>query len=266
VNCLSVRELLAEQVLGVLPKAEHSVVDRHLEWCAACRKEAGELQRAAATLAYSVAPVEPPVELEERVVEAVRNAAGRRRAVAPRRSRVAAAGVLAAMLALSGLGWGAVMAGRSERLREQIDAARQARASSLETFEEVLQELEGTDRRNVVEQATLASPKGRPAGGSALVLLSPSSDDMALVVVTGLDGLRAKQLPLTVRLAGEHSASVVVGQIRALDSGGQGGVYGVFVDSLSSFHQVLVLDARGRVLLDGPLGTRAPTESPGPVA
>jgi hypothetical protein len=68
-----------------------------------------------------------------------------------------------------------------------------------------------------------------------------------------------------VQLEGERATSVV-GKIRALDSAGQGGVYGVFVDSLSGFDQVTVLDARGRVLLEGALGTRAPTESPGPVA
>jgi len=173
--------------------------------------------------------------------------------------------VLAAMLALSGLGWGAVMAGRSERLRAQMAAQQVKQERSIKGFQEVIEQLEGADPENVVAHATLASPKGRPAGGSALVLLSPSSDDMALVVVTGLDGLHARQLPLTVQLEGVRATSVV-GKIRALDSAGQGGVYGVFVDSLSSFDQVTVLDARGRVLLEGALGTRAPTESPGPVA
>ncbi len=89
-NCLTVRERLAEHALGVLSDGDASSLDRHLEWCAACRKEAGELQRAAVTLAYSVAPVEPPAELEERVVQTVRDAAARRRVAAPQRSRVAA--------------------------------------------------------------------------------------------------------------------------------------------------------------------------------
>ncbi|MGH2997221.1 MAG: hypothetical protein ACRDM9_12975, partial [Gaiellaceae bacterium] len=185
---------------------------------------------------------------------------------APRRSGVAAAAVLAAMLALSGLGWGAVMAGRSERLRAQMAAQQVKQERSIRDFQVVIEQLEGADPENVVAQATLASPKGRPAGGSALVLLSPSSDDMALVVVTGLEGLHARRLPLTVRLQGEPATSVVVGEIQALDAAGQGGVYGVFVDSLSGFDQVTVLDARGRILLEGALGTRAPSESPGPVA
>jgi len=266
VNCLSVRDRLAEHALGVLPATEASTLDRHLEWCAACRKEAGELQRAAATLAFSVAPVEPPAELEDTVLEAVRGAAGRRRAAAPRRSRVAAAAALAATLALSGLGWGAVMAGRAARYEDQAIVAQQKQRDSLREFRRLIEEAEVFDPANVVEMATLASPKGRPAGGSALVLLSPSSDDMVVVAVTGLDGLQARQLPLTVRLVGERVTSVVVGKIRALDSGGQGGVYGVSVDSLSGFDRVMVLDARGRILLEGALGTRAPTESPGPAA
>ena len=165
-NCLSVRELLTEQVLGVLPKAEHSAVDRHLEWCAACRKEAGELQRAAATLAYSVAPAEPPAELEERVVEVVQSAAGRRRATAPRRSRIAAAGVLAAMLALSGLGWGAVMAGRAERAQAQAAAAQEQRQIAIDRFSELFAELPELDPKAIVEVSTLLSPRCKGAGAT----------------------------------------------------------------------------------------------------
>jgi anti-sigma factor RsiW len=257
VNCLTVRERLPEHALGALPPGDASVVDRHLEWCAACRKEAGELQRAAATLAYSVAPVEPPAELEDRVVETVRIAASRRRATAPRRSRVAAAGVLAAMLALSGLGWGAVMAGRAGRLEDQVQNEIERRQQALDRFRRtVIAQIEGADPETVIESAALASPRGRSGGGDATVVLAPSTDDLVLVAVIGLDGLRTQQFPLQVRLVGRRANDFVVGRIRELDSGNGGVVWGRFVESLTAFDAVEVRDARGRVLLRGELGAR----------
>ena len=83
VNCLSVRERLTEQTFVSCPwPSGLSSIGTWSGAPPAGRKAAAELQRAAATLAYTVAPVEPPADLEERVVGAVQSAAGRRR---PRR-------------------------------------------------------------------------------------------------------------------------------------------------------------------------------------
>jgi len=258
VNCLTVRERLVEHALGVLTDGDASSLDRHFEWCAACRKEAGELQRAAATLAYSVAPAEPPAELEERVVAAVREAAGRRPGAAPRRSRAAAAGVLAAMLALSGLGWGAVMAGRAGRLEDQVEIQQQQQRRAVANFRELIEDLEGADPANIVEVASLMSPRLRTGGGDALVLLSPSSDDLALVVLSGLTDLREAQFPLEVRLLSDRAGALVVGHVRALDSGGGGAISKWFVGNLNAYSTVVVRDARGKVLLNGGLGVQEP--------
>lgn len=258
-NCLAVRERLSEQTLGVLPQAERSVVERHLEWCAACRKEAAELERAAATLAYSVAPVEPPADLEERVVGAVRSAAGRRRVASPRRSRVAAAGVLAAMLALSGLGWGAVMAGRAERAEEQAAQARERQQEAfIERFPGVFRFPE-VDPEAIVEVSTLLSPRLQPGRGDALVLLSPSGDDLVFVLVNDLEAVTTKQLPLSVRLVGGAAGLQAVGEVRQLDPNGASGVFGTFSEDLTDVSAVVVRDARGRVLLRGTLSVYEPT-------
>ena len=257
-NCLIVRERLPEHALGALADADASPIDRHLEWCAACRKEAGELQRAAATLAYSVAPVEPPAELEERVVGVVRQAAGRRRAAAPRRSRVAAAGVLAAMLALSGLGWGAVMAGRAERAQEQAAVALEKQREAVRKISDVFR-IPEVDPAAIAEVSTLLSPHLRGGRGDALVLLSPAGDDLAFVLVSGLTEVRAAQLPLHVHLVGDSARRLAVGRIRTLDSGGGGGVYRTFAEGLRGFSAVVIRDARGEVLLHGTLSVYEPT-------
>ena len=256
-NCLSVRERLTEQVLGVLPKAERTVLDRHLEWCAACRKEAGELQRAAATLAYSVAPVEPPAELEDRVVNAVRSVAGRRRASAPRRSRIAAAGVLAAMLALSGLGWGAVMAGRADRAQEQAQSALEKQQEALRKISGVFR-LPEVDPEAIPEVSTLLSPRLGFGRGDALVLLSPSGDDLVFVLVDGLTELRPAQFPLRVRLVSDDATNLLVGEIRTLDQAGGGGVFATFQEDLTHVSTVVIRDARRQVLLRGTLSVYEP--------
>jgi putative zinc finger protein len=257
-NCLSVRDRLPEHALGVLARDEATTVDRHVEWCAACRKEAGELQRAAATLAYSVAPVEPPAGLEDSIVGAVRGAAGRRGAAAPRRSRVAAAAVLAAMLALSGLGWGVVMARRSDRLEQQVREAVEKQKQTVRGIAALIEQVEGADRRNVVELAGLMSPRRRAGAGDALVLLSPSTDDLVFVLVTGLIDVRPPQLPLEVGLVDEDAGELRVGRIATLNSGGGAGVSKWYLQDLRAFDAIVIRDAHGKVLLNGTLSVHEP--------
>src|SRR6476619_852106 len=72
VNCPAVRDRLPEHALGIADHHDVHAVERHLAWCAACRKEARDLERAAATLAFAPAPAAPPRELEERIVAAAR--------------------------------------------------------------------------------------------------------------------------------------------------------------------------------------------------
>jgi hypothetical protein len=253
VNCLSVRDRLTEHALGVLPRGEATAVGRHLDWCAACRKEAGELGRAAATLAYTAAPVSPPAELEGRVVELVRREA-RRRGTPRRRAWRRTSALLAATLALSGLGWGAVMAGRADRAREQRDALQDEQQESIRRFQAVIEQLEGVDPANIVELATLLPARGRAGGGDALVLLSPSANDLVLVMVRGMGGLKDGRLPLEIRLESEESGEIVVGQVASLDSAGGARVYGTFAQDLKAFGALVVRDARGKVLLRGHLG------------
>jgi hypothetical protein len=255
-SCLLVRDLLPEHAIGVLSPDEAAGVDRHLAWCAACRKEVGELQRAAATLAFSVAPVEPPQELEGRVVNAVRAVASRRST--PRRRRAVAAALLAAVLSLTGLGWGAVMAGRNARLEEQVRSALEDRGLASRNLAEVIAQLEGADPENVIELAGLMAPRQRIGGGDALVLLSPSSSDVALVAFTGLTGVPERRLPIEVWLESDTASDLLVGEVGTLDPAGGGGVSEWYLTSLRPYDAIVVRDARGQVLLNGTLSVYEP--------
>ena len=174
-NCTAVRGQLTERALGALPAAEGQAIDRHLAWCAACRKEAGELDRAAATVVFTLAPAEPPAELEERIVESVQAVAAKRQPHGARRGRLAVALAIAAMVAVSGLGWGAMMAGRASRFEETAKQQQARTADVARKFADFLNSQEFTDPGNRVFLGTLSSETrgDATAGGSALTLASP---------------------------------------------------------------------------------------------
>jgi len=261
VNCAAVRDLLPEHALGV-GNGEVADIEKHLSWCAACRKEARDLERAAGMMAFALAPAEPEPELQERIAETVGEAARRtpRPAAVPRRGRRAAVIVLAAAVALAGLGAGAVLARRGDHAAELASQAQQQHGE-LARFRQFIQNAAFVDPGTEAALGNL-TPRGKgSARGSALTIVSPNVADQVIVIVNGLkDGGE----PLTVTLVGRRGRSLLVARIRRLDAGGGATVASIVKNDLSSYKRVVVRDAAGRVVLSGTLGAEAPVSSPTP--
>jgi anti-sigma-K factor RskA len=66
------KELLALEAAGALEAGERERLEAHLSSCEECRGELRELSDAAASLAYTVAPVAPPKAMRARVLQSVR--------------------------------------------------------------------------------------------------------------------------------------------------------------------------------------------------
>jgi anti-sigma-K factor RskA len=66
------KDLLALEAAGAVDPSEARSLGAHLSSCAECRAELDELREAAAALAYTVAPVEPPPHLRANLLEQVR--------------------------------------------------------------------------------------------------------------------------------------------------------------------------------------------------
>lgn len=264
-NCASVRERLPERALGSLEPQEDTGLERHLRWCAACRKEDGELNAAAAILGFAAAPSEPDPGLEERVVALIQaqvHPGRRHERPQARRGRLAVASVVAAMVAVAGLGWGAVMAGRAQRSEEQTKVAISRQQSAADKFDRLISTLEFSDPENQVFIARLAPARGA-GGGSAFTLVSPSMIDMAVVMVTHVDRRAAGGGPYAVTISGRGHPTLLVGRLK-LDAGGSGMLSANFNRDLSGYARVIVRDAAGRIVLSGPLATRAALASPSP--
>jgi predicted anti-sigma-YlaC factor YlaD len=266
VNCAAVRDRLTERALGAVPADDGQALDRHLAWCAACRKEAGELDRAAATFAFAPAPAEPSPDLEDRVVENVRAVAAKRQPPGARRGRLAVTLAVAGMVAISGLGWGAVMAGRAARFEDLSKVARQKQQAAVEAFQEVLDSQVFNDPNNEVFIGTLATDtRGGTAAGSALTLVSPTIPDLAIVMVNGFDLTAAKDaLPFRIFLTAERGQLLRVGRVKALDSGGGAILSAQFELDLSRYTGVEVRDSDGNVVLYGSVSRRPSITTPSP--
>ena len=216
-TCLEVRELLPEHAIGVLGELEHQRIQRHLQTCAGCRKEAGDLGQAASTLAFALAPV-----------------------------------LVAAALVFASLGWGAVMAGRAQRFADRAAQAQREQAIAIEHFQQVLGNVipGGSLSDNETHIGQLAPVAAGTGGGFALQLVSPRILDFVMVIVNGLDD--PSVLPLRVQLVNDRGRVLRAGRIDALDANGGAEVYHQFrTQGLGGFTTVNVVDPAGRPVLTG---------------
>jgi hypothetical protein len=265
VTCLEVRDRLVERSLGALHLQDVTEVDRHLAWCAACRKEAEELDRAAATFALTLAPVVPETDLEDRVVRAVHDVHETRSTWRPsRRSRSAAAAAIAAAIVVSALGWGVAMAGRAERFSDAFAQAERRNDDMIHQLRKVVgsQVFEAAGNRAYL--GALAPTAGRTGGGSALTWTSPTITDFTFVTVAGLPPENHDALPYRVYIVQDSSGTrLPVGKIRHLDVDG-GAMVSQDAQDLTGFHTVIVMDAQGGVVLRGTVGSEASIAVPTP--
>jgi predicted anti-sigma-YlaC factor YlaD len=258
VNCAVVRDVLPEFALGVAPADDANAVELHVETCAACRKEAVDLQRAAASFGYAIAvDGAPPEELERTVVDALHEVARPAKHPHPHGRRTGIVLLVAAVLVAS-VGIGSVIAGREEHLRLQAERTATTNDQTIQNFANITAALSGHDSKVLI--GTLSTPSGT-GSGSALTILTKDAEDQVVVIVNDLAG---RALPLDVSISDTKGHTIDVGSIRALDNGGAATMARELQSSLTGFVDVTVRDSRGKVVLRGTLQVQTAVASPTP--
>ncbi|HEX6844574.1 MAG TPA: zf-HC2 domain-containing protein [Actinomycetota bacterium] len=257
-NCVAVRDLLPERALGIAGRRDDAEIDLHLRSCAACRKEARDLERASATLAFALAPADPAPDLEGRVVDAVaREARDARPNVRPRRRTLVA--LLAAALVLGAVGGGSVFASRQGE--QDPSAVARQQQQDLGAFLDMIAQGEFAREDAVAHLGVLADPSGGPSRGSAMVIVGEGIDDRILVMANGLDDADGT-LPFSVRIADGNGHYVWAGSVERLTPTGGFSVARIVSVDLDGFVNVTVRDAHGRVVLTGAIVEQASVPSP----
>ena len=258
-KCATVRDVLPEFALGVTPEREQADVELHIETCAACRKEAIDLQRAVAAFGFAVAPTDPPADsLEDVVVTKVRRLASPR--TRGRNLRRVGVTLLAAAILVGALGVGAVLAGRAERSRLESERAQLETQQMLDRFGDVLLTAPLGDPDTKVFLGALTATRGE-GSGAAVTIVSPNARDQVIVIV---DGLPADAVPLAVRLEDTKGGSIDIGTIRVLDTSGSATLVDVVRGGLDGFVEVQARSADGQVVLRGTLAANTSVSSPSP--
>jgi putative zinc finger protein len=257
VNCTVVRDALPEFALGVAGDEETSSVELHVETCAACRKEAIDLQRAAASFGYALAPFESPApELQDRVVGGIRALAHptSRTYVRGRRSGIA---LLAAAVIVATIGVGSVFAGREAQKAAEVQRQAAESANIFDSFGQLFPQYVPDARF----YTGMLVGRSKPGAGAAMTVVSPSIQDRLLVIVNGLD---ERELPLSVSISDTKGHAFDVGEIRRLDSDGGAQFARVVGASLKGFVDVEIKDANGHLVLRGALASTTSAASPSP--
>lgn len=236
-TCLEVRERLTEHALGVLPKVDATEVERHLEWCAGCRKESAELEEGAARMALAL-PVETPgPTLESRVVGRVLSAAGTIPSTGRRRSgRLVAVTLVAALLAVGAMGWAIAERGRVQTLQQTV-SAKEAQLRNLARLDLV-------KGRGQTFTAKLVPALGGRGGGSAVISSAPGDDWVFIDVL-----LPSAEGPFIFQLVDNKSALSAVRLRKATE--GDWVRYWRTDQDLSHVVSVTVLDNQSRTVLRG---------------
>jgi hypothetical protein len=216
VTCAEVRDNLGEHALGLLPSEEQREVERHLQWCAGCRKESAELLDGMEAVAMSLPPADPPFPLEHQVVKRVSAAAGRVRARKYRRGMkvLAAAALGAAVLASSAVGWGVRQRSQADLAQRQLGNVKQQTADTSKLIRQMQGQLNGAGK---LYESSLFPLSRREEGGNALMFGDP--DGRGWVFVDVVAPLDPSSGPFTVNLVSATGQRLAVGTLTKTSNG-----------------------------------------------
>lgn len=238
-TCLEVRDRLTEHSLGLLSRVDASDVERHLRWCAGCRKESSELQEGASMMGLSLPSIEPPPSLESRVVERITAVAGTNRVPSRRRVRLLTAATLtAALIAVSAVGWAIAEREQVQHIRQEVIA----QIKNVEDLQRVLESLEA----NPLE-AKLFPILDATGSGRVLIYSSPDASDFILASVSVVEPA-GDQLVIALT---DRAGRVISGGVLTRNNNGVLIFYEESGKNLSRGTSVTVMDGSGRPVLSG---------------
>jgi Putative zinc-finger len=248
-KCEEVLDRLPDFTLGTLTDEDSAAVRAHLRGCAACRADADSLDTGLSMFASAAHEVDPPPELEERVLSVLAEEWVETPTIAPRSRRGFAPwlAVAACVVLLAGaLAWGT----GAQRSANSRGHALIAIGDDAKAYQDFLHTLGG----KAVRTATLTPEPGSAVTGTAVLYDSdvgqswvlvlarqPVPDGKAFVTISSPDGGKPLRLfPLQFDERGEGSSWLVTSA------------------DISLFNHVELRDANGTLLAQG---TAAPDHS-----